>query len=187
MTLTLVGSEPFGPAGGYVPDDIFSEHERLFPQVTIDIVVIRGESFLLVRRSAKNSTGRGLWATVGGRLRKNETLADGAVRILSRETGITADKSQLDFVGVAQYFDKRIHCVSVVFTTRAPSRSVVLDETSSEFGWFTGDSYPLSLIPYYRKMLRLGGVEVARCPERRLGWTWDSRASPRSSAAGRTA
>jgi ADP-ribose pyrophosphatase YjhB (NUDIX family) len=160
LLTSLVGSEPFGPVGGFVPGDIFSEHERLFPQVTIDIVVTEGGSFLLVRRSSKNSTGRGLWATVGGRLRKNETLEDGAVRILGRETGITAKRSRLRFVGVTQYFDKQVHCVSVVFAMKALSKSVVLDETSSEFGWFTRESCPVSVIPYYRKMLHLGGVDV---------------------------
>jgi len=93
-------------------------------------------------------------------VRKNETLGDGAIRILNRETGITADKSQLDLVGVSEYFDKQVHCVSIVFKTRARSKSVVLDETSSEFGWFTRESCPPSLIPYYRKMLRLGGLDV---------------------------
>ncbi|MDA4123745.1 MAG: NUDIX domain-containing protein [Thaumarchaeota archaeon] len=158
--MKLVGSQPFGPVGGLVPESVFAEHERLFPQVSIDIIVLRGRSFLLVRRSSKNSTGRGLWATVGGRLRMNETLEDGAVRILDREAGITADKSCLEVVGVSQYFDKEVHCVSVVFKTKVLSRSVVLDETSSESGWFTRESCPASLIPFYRKMLRLGGLDI---------------------------
>jgi len=160
LTLKLAGSEPFGPVGGFVPDDIFAEHERRFPQVTTDIIVVRGRSFLLVRRSSKNSTGRGLWATVGGRVRKNETLEEAAIRILNRETGITADESRLDLVGVSQYFDKQVHCVSIVFKTKVPSKSVALDETSSEFGWFTRDSCPPSLIPFYRKMLWMGGLGV---------------------------
>jgi colanic acid biosynthesis protein WcaH len=158
--LKLVGSEPLGPVEGFVPNSIFTKHEHLFPKVTVDIIVAHARSFLLVRRSSKNSSGRGLWATVGGHVRKNETLENAAVRILERETGITADMSKLTFIGVNQYFDKQVHCVSMVFKITARSKSVVLDETSSEYGWFTSESCPPSTTSYYRTMLRLGGFGV---------------------------
>ena len=93
-------------------------------------------------------------------MRKNETLEEGAIRILSRETGIKSDEPRFDFVGVSQYFDKQVHCVSIVFKTGARSRSVVLDETSSGFGWFTLESCPRSLIPHYRKMLSMRGLDT---------------------------
>lgn len=160
LTLKLVGTEPLGPVQGFVPNGTFTKHENLFPQVTLDIVVARGRSFLLVRRSAKNSSGRGLWATVGGHVRKNEKLESAAVRILEREAGITADESKFELIGVNQFFDERVHCVSIVFKIATRSRSVVLDETSSEYGWFTRESCPPSTISYYRTMLRLGGFEV---------------------------
>jgi ADP-ribose pyrophosphatase YjhB (NUDIX family) len=160
LTLKLVGTEPLGPVEGFVPNSTFTKHENLFPQVTLDIIVVRAGRFLLVRRSAKNSSGRGLWATVGGHVRKNEKLQDAAVRILERETGITADKSKLGLMGVNQYFDERVHCVSIVFKIATRSKSVVLDETSSEYGWFTPGSCPPSTISYYRAMLRLGGFDV---------------------------
>lgn len=155
-----MGSEPVGPVEGFVPNDVFAKHERFFPKVTVDIIVLNAGSFLLVRRSSKNTSGQGLWATVGGHVRKNETLEQAAVRILERETGITTDKSKFEFVGVNEYFDEQVHCVSVVFKTASRSRSVVLDETSSEFGWFTRESFPRSTISYYRKMLSLGGLDV---------------------------
>lgn len=161
LTLKLVGSEPLGPAGGFVPKRVFTRYEQLFPKVTVDIVVVHARSFLLVRRSSKNSSGRGLWATVGGHVRKNETLEDAAVRILAREAGITAEKSKLEFIGVNQYFESRVHCVSIIFRMTAPSKVVVLDETSSEYGWFTNNSFPPSTTSYYRTTLRLGGFEVA--------------------------
>lgn len=160
LSLKLPGSEPVGPVGGFIQGKVFTEHENLFPQVTVDIVVVSGRSFLLVRRSSKNSTGQGIWATVGGRIRKNETLEAGAVRILERETGMRVDQSQLRFLGVNQYFDERVHCVSIVFRVRARSRSVVLDETSSDYGWFTPETCPPSLIPHYKSMLSLGGLHL---------------------------
>lgn len=160
LTLKLVGSEPLGPVEGFVPNGIFTKHEDLFPQVTVDIIVVHARRFLLVRRSTKNSSGRGLWATVGGHVRKNEKLENAAFRILARETGIKADKSKFELIGVNQYFDERVHCVSIVFKITVRSRSVVLDETSSEYGWFTRESCPPSTISYYRTMLRLGGFNV---------------------------
>ena len=156
----MVGSEPLGPVGGFVPNTMFSQHERLFPKVTVDILIIHARSFLLVRRSSKNSGGRGLWATVGGHVRKNEKLENAAVRILEREAGITADQSKFAFLGVNQYFDEQLHCVSIVFKITARSKSIVLDETSSEYGWFTRESCPPSTISYYRTMLQLGGFHV---------------------------
>ena len=160
LTLKLVGLEPLGPVEGLVPNNMFTKHERLFPKVTVDIVVVYARSFLLVRRSSKNSSGRGLWATVGGHLRKNETLENAAARILERETGITVDKSKFKLLGVNQYFDEKVHCVSMVFKTTSPSKSVVLDDTSSEYGWFTRESLPPSTISHYRTMLLLGGFDV---------------------------
>jgi ADP-ribose pyrophosphatase YjhB (NUDIX family) len=156
----LLGSEPVGPVEGFVPNRLFAKYELFFPKVTLDIIVVHARSFLLVRRSSKNSSGEGLWATVGGHVRKNETLEDAAVRILERETGITADKSEFEFMGVNQYFDKQVHCVSMVFKTVAHTTDVVLDETSSEYGWFTRQSCPPSTISYYRKMLWLAGFDV---------------------------
>jgi len=166
LTLKLVGTEPLGPVQGFVPNGTFTKHENLFPQVTLDIVVVRALTFLLVRRSTKNSSGRGLWATVGGHVRKNEKLENAAVRILEGEAGIKADKSKFELIGVNQYFDERVHCVSIVFKIATRSKSVVLDETSSEYGWFTRESCPLSTISYYRTMLRLGGFDVGPGRER---------------------
>jgi ADP-ribose pyrophosphatase YjhB (NUDIX family) len=160
LALKLVGSELLVPVEDFIPNGMFSKHERFFPKVAVDIIVMHARSFLLVRESSKNSNSRGLWAPVGGHVRKNEKLENAAVRILEREAGITADRSKFQFVGVNQYFDEQVHCVSIVFKITAPSQSIVLDETNSEYGWFTRGSCPPSTISYYRIMLRLGGFDV---------------------------
>jgi ADP-ribose pyrophosphatase YjhB (NUDIX family) len=156
LALKVLGSEPLGPVEGFVPDRIYREHERVFPQVTLDIVVTCRGCFLLVKRSSKNGTGRGLWATVGGHLRKNETLDEGASRILERETGIKGKRFQ--FLGVNQYFDEHVHCVSLVMKTSVSSQKVTIDETSSDYGWFGAHSRVPLLVRYYKDMLTLGGL-----------------------------
>lgn len=156
--MKVLGSEPVCPVEGFVPASIFEEHERRFPQVTLDIIVTHSLSYLLVRRNSRNSTGRGLWATVGGHLRKNETLDEGASRILEREAGIRSRSFEL--LGVSQYFDEKVHCVSLVLKTTVRAKSVRLDKTSSEFGWFTSHSELPPLIKYYEEMLTLGGLPL---------------------------
>jgi 8-oxo-dGTP diphosphatase len=58
------------------------------PIVAVLAVVLRGEEALIVQRAQQPNAGR--WGFPGGVLELGETVADGAMRELSEETGIAA-------------------------------------------------------------------------------------------------
>ena len=59
------------------------------PIVAVLAVVLRGDRALIVQRAQQPNAGR--WGFPGGVLELGETVAEGAMRELMEETGITAD------------------------------------------------------------------------------------------------
>ncbi len=137
-----------------VPKSVFEEHLALFPIITTDIVVTNhSRCFLLLRRNANNHAWRGEWATPGGRILRNERLADAAVRILKRETGLKVDVSMIHFRGVVEIITPREHAVTFVYRTRSDTNQVWLDRTSSEGHWFPKNALPKQLREEYKTIL----------------------------------
>ncbi|MBI1406325.1 MAG: NUDIX domain-containing protein [Caulobacter sp.] len=59
------------------------------PVATVGVVCLRGEEVLLIKRG--NPPRQGQWSLPGGRLEWGETLAQGALRELAEETGVSAE------------------------------------------------------------------------------------------------
>src|ERR1700723_1904882 len=59
------------------------------PIVAVLAVVLRGDKVLIVQRKQQPNAGR--WGFPGGVLELGETVAEGAMRELMEETGVTAD------------------------------------------------------------------------------------------------
>ena len=74
------GGGPLGKEGRRYPDR---------PIVGVLAVVMRGERALVVRRANPPMPGR--WGFPGGVLELGETIAEGAMRELLEETGVTAE------------------------------------------------------------------------------------------------
>ena len=74
------GGGPLGKEGRRYPDR---------PIVGVLAVVMRGERALVVRRANPPMPGR--WGLPGGVLELGETVAEGAMRELFEETGVTAE------------------------------------------------------------------------------------------------
>jgi len=74
------GGGPLGKEGRRYPDR---------PIVGVLAVVMRGERALVVRRANPPMPGR--WGFPGGLLELGETVAEGAMRELFEETGVTAE------------------------------------------------------------------------------------------------
>lgn len=81
----------------------FGEVVRLTPLVSIDLVLRDPEGHALLGYWT-NEPARGLWFVPGGRIEKDERLADAFARILKVETGLSRSLSESRLLGVYEHF-----------------------------------------------------------------------------------
>lgn len=83
------------------------------PRLAVDVVILTGDGFVLVKR--KNEPYRGRWSLPGGFVRYGETVEDAAKREAKEETGLTVRLKRLLGVYSDPRRDPRGHVVSVCF------------------------------------------------------------------------
>ena len=81
----------------------FREVVRLTPLVSIDLILRDPDGKVLVGLRT-NEPARGVWFVPGGRIEKDEKLADAFVRILEVETGLALPLDQSRLLGVFEHF-----------------------------------------------------------------------------------
>jgi ADP-ribose pyrophosphatase YjhB (NUDIX family) len=146
----------------WLPERFFKEHLLHFPVVTVDLVVTdRSSRCLLVHRNESNFNWKGIWATPGGRIWRNELAVDSARRVLMRETGLDLPSERFSFCGVHEVITAKEHGVTLVYRVRSGKTRVRPDPTSSSVAWFHATGFPRRLNEEYRKILRMGGVKAA--------------------------
>ncbi len=148
---------------GRLPVGLYKKIQASTPVVCVDLVVAdrQKHAFLLVKRV--NEPEKGKWFLPGGRVFKNEKLAQAALRKLREETGLKG--KVMRELGVGEYFSKRgyfrgstSHTVSAVYLIEVAGRkNAVLDPQSSEARWFNGINS--SWHPYVKRFLRLAGFK----------------------------
>jgi len=149
----------------WLPEKLFKEHLLHFPVVTVDVVVTdRSSRCLLVHRNGSNFNWKGLWATPGGRIWRNEGAADSARRVLLRETGLNLPAERFSFCGFHEVITTKEHGVTLVFKARSDETKVRPDPTSSSVAWFDSAGLPRTINGEYAKILRMGGVMAASVP-----------------------
>jgi ADP-ribose pyrophosphatase YjhB (NUDIX family) len=151
------------PAGA-IPEAEYARIHALMPIVCVDLVVLRGASALLVRRRQKPAAGL-LWLP-GGRIRRGETVAGAAGRLLEGETGLSCPRFSFLGVGELGFPDepfghgKGTHSVTVVLSCRPRSAAVRLDGNHSAHVWAA--PWMRGLHPYVRDFLRLASGRAPR-------------------------
>jgi len=80
----------------------FAQVVRLTPLVSIDLILRDSEGKVLVGLRT-NEPAKGLWFVPGGRIEKDERLADAFARILSVETGLSLPMTQSRLLGVYEH------------------------------------------------------------------------------------
>ncbi len=133
------------------------------PLVTVDVVVKKGNEFLLIKR--RELPVKNQWCIIGGRLLFDESLLSGAKRQLREEANIKSVKS-IRPVGVKELrfkkglFGERIFSISNVFLAQVSEkdcRNIKIDKTSSDYKWFK--KAPKSCPLYVKEYLRMGGAK----------------------------
>jgi colanic acid biosynthesis protein WcaH len=122
----------------------FAEVVRLTPLISIDLILrnSNGDALLGVRN---NEPAKGFYFVPGGRVLKNERIADAFRRIILNETGVSADISQSTFKGVFEHIydsnfanrsDFGTHYVVLAYQITQPFDDVRLDSQHSAFEWW---------------------------------------------------
>lgn len=132
----------------------------LAPICTVDVLFFNPErtETLLFKRT--NDPLKGWYYSAGGRLWKNESLVDCALRQAKREAGMTLARDLLTFGGVLEelntnsiFPDVAYHAVNLFYGYPLSKYvPVVLDDQHSELRWFSVDDP--SLHPYLKQKIR---------------------------------
>ena len=124
------GGGPLGKEGRRYPDR---------PIVGVLAVVMRGERVLVVRRANAPMSGR--WGFPGGVLELGETIAQGAMRELFEETGVTAEAAGpltvIDTIDHDAESRVRYHYTLVAVIGHWQSGEGVPGDDADEVAWLT--------------------------------------------------
>lgn len=118
------------------------------PLVSIDLVVRNGRGEVLLGKRV-NRPAQGFWFVPGGRIRKNERVADAFRRIAQGELGVTIDKAQAKLLGVFDHLYEdnfhatpniSTHYVVLGFAVELGNEiSITPDDQHSELQWWPVD------------------------------------------------
>ena len=116
------------------------------PLVSIDFV-IRNEAGEVLLGKRVNRPAQGLWFVPGGRIRKDERIADAFLRIAKRELGLSIERSQATLLGAFDhiYPDNALgadgistHYVVLAHALALPAETrFAPDEQHSEMRWWS--------------------------------------------------
>ena len=123
-----------------IPENKYKEIIELMPIVCVDVIIYYKNKVLLVKR--KNEPAVGEWWMPGGRLLKNETLENAAIRKAHEETGLKVRIVRPLIFGETIFKESNLegiktgtHTVNVSYLLEAENDKVRLDSQSSNFIW----------------------------------------------------
>lgn len=128
---------------GFLPANTYKKIFSLVPIVCVDIVVVYKGKFLLCKRT--NKPGQGKLFLPGGRIFKNESLSEAAIRKTKEELGINTRKSDFEFLTITEgmFKDSRIggsmHNINATFLLKLASEPKINFDKSqtSEIKWLS--------------------------------------------------
>ncbi|WP_406828069.1 GDP-mannose mannosyl hydrolase [Microbulbifer sp. ARAS458-1] len=86
-----------------LPREIFKTVVSSTPLVSIDLVV-RNDLGEILLGERLNRPAQGCWFVPGGRIVKNESLADAFLRLTEEELGVAVPVEQAEFIGPFEHF-----------------------------------------------------------------------------------
>ena len=157
-----------GPAGPELPAASVSRREaRRYPErpiVGVLAVVIREDRVLVVRRANPPMSGR--WGFPGGVLELGETVAQGAMRELAEETGVTAEAAGpltvIDTIDRDKEGRVRYHYTLVAVIGTWQSGEGVAGDDADQVAWLTRGEIVEQGLPTAPALLPLIDLALAR-------------------------
>jgi len=86
-----------------LPPNLFATIVEHTPLISIDLIIRNRNGEVLLGRRL-NAPAKGFWFTPGGRIYKNETMADAFARIIYDETGLIRTLDDATFLGTYEHF-----------------------------------------------------------------------------------
>lgn len=134
----------------FIPDPEYRRIQELMPILCVDLLIRKGDYFLLVRRL--NEPAKGEWWFPGGRVRKGETPPIAAARIAREETGLDTDYERFMGVYDTQFptgpFGVPVHTVNLCYRLQARAGNLIrLDRHHDGFRWVPFSGLPDDLQP----------------------------------------
>lgn len=145
----------------FIPQSLYKNILKNIPIVCVDVVIVRGNKFLLGKRV--NEPAKGEWWVPGGRVLKNETLKKAAARKIKEEVGIKINQPDLKYLMTGEIFFKATsrHMIGVVFLVRINKHQVKQinfgDYQHSQIAWF--DKINKNWHPYLKILLKTAGFK----------------------------
>lgn len=142
-----------------IPEEDYKKIIKLMPTCCVDAIIVKDNKYLLVKRGLEPAKNQ--WWVIGGRLLKNERVADCAIRKAKEEVGLETEFDKI--LGVYEtMFDKGVfgfpvHTVNTMCLLKYKSGEITLDETSLDSKWM--DKIDLVLNPDIRRFLKNVGFE----------------------------
>jgi ADP-ribose pyrophosphatase YjhB (NUDIX family) len=133
------------------------------PMVAVLAVVLRGDRVLIVQRAQQPNAGR--WGFPGGVLELGETVAEGAMRELSEETGIVAEAAGVLNVNDAVSRDDEgrvaFHYVLIAVRGIWQSGEGVAGDDAAAVAWASRDDILAGKYPTFPTLLPLFDMALA--------------------------
>lgn len=126
----------------WIADDLYVKIHQLMPLACVDLAIKRDGAVLLVKRIEEPEKGK-FWFP-GGRIRRNETVAQAVSRIALEEVGLAVEACGLiDYMDLSFKTDpfghgKGTRSVSLVFACRAVGGEVKLNALHAGHVWWGG-------------------------------------------------
>jgi colanic acid biosynthesis protein WcaH len=130
----------------FIPPADFAHAVRVTPLVSIDLILRDPQGAVLVGLRT-NEPAKNTWFVPGGRIAKDERLAEAFARILGIETGLTIPFAQAQLLGVYEHFyDTNRFCEPGYGThyvvlgyalTLAERPTIAVDDQHSAIKWIT--------------------------------------------------
>ena len=121
-----------------LPKEDYRKIVDTMPILCMDCIVVHEGKYLLVKR--KNKPLKGVYWLPGGRVLKNETLEQAAIRKMKEEIGV--DVKIIKLAGFHEFLYEEnelgldsIHTLSAVFYVSPISTDIKLDEQSEDYVW----------------------------------------------------
>ena len=114
------------------------------PIATVDVLFFNKEKTKTLLFKRTNEPLKGVYFSMGGRIRKGEKFIDCAVRQVREEVGLHIKKSGLVFGGVQEEIHKNsafkgisYHAVGIFYGYILEGENITLDAQHNEYRWFS--------------------------------------------------